>query len=441
MRLAFVTPLPPAPTGIADYAADVLGLLAGRHEIDVFHDQEQVDADRVPSPCGVHRASLLPARHHAQPYDLVVYQMGNGRFHDSVYDLLPRIPGLLVLHDLVLHHSRAGMFLESPEARAYARDPSSARLREAAGRPLRAYAEELAYTYPAQAGRLSEVSLETVGGLLPYAYPLFRIPVEAARLTAVHNEFMADAVRAEVPGKGVVRIPMAAEGVPVPEAAVAALRARLGLSRDDFVVSSFGLVTREKRVETIARAVARAAAHVPGVRLLLVGPVADPDGLRRVLEARGVAGRTVITGRVPLEEMPAYMGAADLAVHLRYPTGRETSAALLRVLAQGRPTVVSDLEHLADIPDAAVVRVDPTDEEGALTRAILRLHDKPQARARLGQAAREFVRREHSPARCLDGYEAAIERAAALPDPPPRPWPAHWPRPDARGGPIRPGSP
>jgi DNA-binding transcriptional ArsR family regulator len=119
----------------------------------------------------------------------------------------------------------------------------------------------------------------------------------------------------------------------------------------------------------------------------------------------------------------------DLAVHLRYPTGRETSAALLRVLAQGRPTVVSDLEHLADIPDAGVVRVDPTDEEGALTRAILRLHDKPEARARLGQAAREFVRREHSPARCLDGYEAAMARAAALPDPPPRPWPAHWPRP------------
>jgi len=160
-----------------------------------------------------------------------------------------------------------------------------------------------------------------------------------------------------------------------------------------------------------------------------------------VLEARGVAERTVITGRVPLEELPAYVDAADLAVHLRYPTGRETSAALLRVLAQGRPAVVSDLEHLADIPDAAVVRVDPTDEEGALTRAILRLHDKPEARARLGQAAREFVRREHSPARCLDGYEAALARAAATPDPPPRPWPAHWPRPDARGGAIRPGSP
>jgi glycosyltransferase involved in cell wall biosynthesis len=431
VRLACVSPLPPAPTGIAVYAADVLALLAPRHEIDAFHDQDRVEADRLPGSCALHRTSTLLARHAARPYDLAVYQMGNGRAHDAVYDLLPRLPGLLVLHDLVLHHSRAGMFLDSAEARAYASDPSSPRLREAAQRSLRAYAGELAYVYPAQAGRLEHVFLGTVGTLLPYAYPLFRIPVEAARLTAVHNDFMGDAVRAEVPDAEVARIPMAAEGVAVTPDAVTALRARHGIAPDDFVVGSFGLVTREKRPETVARAVARAAAHVPSLRLMLVGPVADPGGLRRMLQARGILGRTVITDRVALEELPAYMEAADLAVHLRHPTGRETSAALLRILAQGRPAVVSDLQHLGDIPGAAVVRADPADEEGEVTRAILRLHDKPAARARLGAAAAEFIRREHSPVRCRDGYEAAMARAIAIPDPPPRPWPAHWPRPES----------
>jgi len=136
VRLAFVSPLPPAPTGIADYSADVLGLLAGRHEIDAFHDQDGVEAGRLPPSCGVYPTSTLLVRHAARPYDLVIYQMGNGRSHDAVYELLPRLPGLLVLHDLVLHHSRAGMFLDSPEVRAYARDPSSPALREAAERVL-----------------------------------------------------------------------------------------------------------------------------------------------------------------------------------------------------------------------------------------------------------------------------------------------------------------
>ena len=34
MRLAFVSPLPPSPTGIADYTAELLELLARRHEVD-----------------------------------------------------------------------------------------------------------------------------------------------------------------------------------------------------------------------------------------------------------------------------------------------------------------------------------------------------------------------------------------------------------------------
>ena len=44
---------------------------------------------------------------------------------------------------------------------------------------------------------------------------------------------------------------------------MAALRERLGFAPGDFVVGSFGLLTREKQIETLARAVARAAVHLP----------------------------------------------------------------------------------------------------------------------------------------------------------------------------------
>jgi glycosyltransferase involved in cell wall biosynthesis len=413
MRLAFLTPLPPAPTGIADYSVEVLGLLADRHAIDVFHAQEAVETDRLPASCAVLPASEFLARHRERPYDVAVYQMGNGLDHAFLYEPLARVPGLLVLHDLVLHHSRARMFLDSPAARAYARDPSSAAFREAARPDREAYRDEIAFNYPAQAGRLDAAHLATVGDLLPYAYPLFRRPVESSRVVAVHNEFMAEAIRGEVASAEVLRVPMMAEGVLVAPAEGAALRARLGLRPGDFVVGSYGLLTPEKQIETVARAVARAAAGLPHVRLLLVGPVPDRAALDRRLEALGVGARTVVTGRVPFEEIPAHIEAADLVAHLRYPTARETSAALLRVLAQGRPTVMSDLEHLADIPEAAVVRADVADEEGELTRAILRLAERPAERARLGTAAAAFVRQEHSRERCREGYEAALARAGA----------------------------
>ena len=122
------------------------------------------------------------------------------------------------------------------------------------------------------------------------------------------------------------------------------------------------------------------------------------------------------------------MELAHVVVHLRYPTARETSAALLRVLAQGRPTIVSDLEHLADIPADAALRADVADEEGEVFRGLLHLLERPELGQRLGRAAAAFVAHQHSAARCLAAYEAALERAAALPDPPPRDWPPHWPR-------------
>jgi glycosyltransferase involved in cell wall biosynthesis len=418
-RIAFVSPLPPAPTGIADYAAEVLALLSPGHEIDAFHAQDGVDAHRLPSVAGVHRAETLLERNRERPYDAVVYQMGNGPEHDFLYPLLPRLPGLLVLHDLVLHHARARMFLDSPEARAYAQDPADATRRDAARPALDAYRAELAYGYPGQAARLFEAQLGTVG-TLPRVPALFRLPVEASRLTAVHNDFMAEAVRAAVPEAAVARVAMPASAAPVAPGAMAALRARLGLAPEDFVVGSFGLLTAEKQVETVARAVARAAVHVPRTRLLLVGPVPDPRALARRLEERGIAGRTVVTGRVPFGELAAHMEAADVAVHLRYPTARETSAALLRLLAQGRPVVMSDLEHLADVPDDAVVRADPADEEGAVTRALLFLSERPAARARLGARARAFAAVAHAPSRCRADYDAALAQAAARRDPPQR---------------------
>jgi glycosyltransferase involved in cell wall biosynthesis len=439
VRVAFLSPLPPAATGVADYTADVLALLAGAHEIDVFHAQEGVERARLPRECDLHPASAFLARHRERPYDTAVYQMGNGPDHAFLYDVLSQAPGLLVLHDLVLHHSRAAHFLEAEAVRAWRRDPASPAARGAAQPWLDRWRDELSYAYPGRGERLFEVQLGTLGPLLPYAYPLLRIPVEASRLVGVHSACAAEAVRAEAPEAEVARLAMPAEGVAVDPEAVRDTRRRLGFGDQDVVVGSFGLLTPEKRIETVARAVARVSAGDSRVRLLLAGPVPDRDRLDRMLERVGVMGRSVITGRLPFPELPVHMEAADIVVHLRYPTARETSAALLRVLAQGRPVILSDLEHQAEIPGDAVMRSDIADEEGEVTRGILTLATDRERRLELGRKAAAYTRREHSPARTRHTWEDALRRARDRPDPPSRNWPAHWPRPPAGDG-IRPNA-
>jgi glycosyltransferase involved in cell wall biosynthesis len=238
---------------------------------------------------------------------------------------------------------------------------------------------------------------------------------------------MLRAIREELPEAPLARIAMPMSRAVFGAEAVARTRARHGIAADELVVGSFGLLTPEKRIDTLSRAAARARALGTRLRLLLVGPLPDPAALWTRLGELGLRDVAILPGRVPLEELPLYIEACDMVVHLRYPSARETSAALLRVLAQGRATVISDLEHLDEIPLDAVLRADASDEEGGVLRAILALQGNRAERERLGRRAAEFTARAHSPERCLATYEAAIETALRGPAPGPRAgWPEHW---------------
>ena len=103
------------------------------------------------------------------------------------------------------------------------------------------------------------------------------------------------------------------------------------------------------------------------------------------------------------------MAMTDVAVHLRYPTARETSAALLRVMAQGRPVIISDLANQSGIPGEAARRVDPCDEEGDLARAIDWTLKNPQGARAMGERARRFALSEHAATRTRETYEQLLK--------------------------------
>ena len=102
MRLAVVTPLDAAQTGVADYSRDLLPYLAeaaGR-EIAVFADR----ARSAQSGVGWHARPIDDLPSTARDFDLIVYQMGNSPAHDFMAEALWRYPGLVVLHDVSLHN-------------------------------------------------------------------------------------------------------------------------------------------------------------------------------------------------------------------------------------------------------------------------------------------------------------------------------------------------
>lgn len=374
--------------------------------MELFHDQAEVGASLSAPAFSI---DALPTR---AAFDAVIYQMGNAPAHDFMYDWMQRVPGVLVLHDLVLHHSYARRYLESPESQAYAADPSSHEKRLKAEIKHRLYESAIEGVYPGKGERLKDAHFNTVGDLLPYAFPMFEPALMGAKAAGAHNSFMVDALKAARPDLACVQLAMPVEPITVATTAIETLRTRLELQDTHPIVGCFGSVTREKRIETVARAIARIAEIHPNVRLLLVGPVSDSSWLTSLLERIGIAQRTVVSGRLEGEEFPAAMDISDAVVHLRYPTARETSAALLRVMAQGRPVVISDIANQSGIPDEVVRRVDVCDEEGDLARAIdWVFRNRPAAQA-MGERARRFAETEHSKARTRQSYERLLKSVA-----------------------------
>jgi glycosyltransferase involved in cell wall biosynthesis len=411
LRVAFVSPLPPAPSGIADYAGELLPHLAGRLEVEVFPPPDLPP----PAPGAVAGLRVRPWEDLAAPdAGLPLYHLGNDRlYHGAVYRALLARPGVLVLHEYVLHHMLREMTLARGDAEGWV--------------------EELRYAYGRTGESLGRRSVATGVPLSPWGYPLFERAVDASRAVIVHNETTARRVRASRPGAWLEVVPHhvalgAAAGVD-PEAARHAARQRLGLPAEALLVGTYGYQTPPKRLDVLLRAFARLRAVAPEARLLVVGAVdrrVELDGLL----AAGLGEGVQVVGRVDdLDEFLAWMQAVDLAVNLRWPTAGETSGTVMRLLGLGKPLVVTDAGAFAEIPAGCAARVPPDErEEGVLVEYLRALAQDPGLRRGLGDAARRHMAEHHSLPGSGAAYAALLERVAAAgtlpsaPVPPLAPW-------------------
>ena len=407
-RLAWASPLPPASSGIADYSADLLPELARRADLELFVDGTSRADDPLATRHPSRQLSALDSRE-AGRFDFIVYQIGNSApHHAAIYRKAVEIPGVVVLHEFMLHHLVREMTLARGDARGYVHE-----MRYCAGR-----SGELA------ARRL----LDTHFPVDVWSFPLFERLVDRGLGVIVHSEFARQRVLASRPLARVERVPMGIELAPPGLDSGGSeergrTRAALGIADQAFLIATFGFVTPQKRLEPALAAFAKLRAEHPTARFAIVGEVSPHYDLDEVL-ARTEAGGVAVVGRVQPERFTDWMRACDLAVNLRHPTGGETSASLLRLMALGRPVVVSTTGSFAEVPEGACIQL-PLDAFEAETLAELfrRLAASRELSQAIGAAARRFVEREHSLAASAESYVAALVRLFEAPMAPIAPCP------------------
>ena len=121
-----------------------------------------------------------------------------------------------------------------------------------------------------------------------------------------------------------------------------------------------------------------------------------------------------------MEELLSAMVATDVAINLRHPAGGETSATLMRLLALGVPTVVTDAGSFQEVPPGACAPVPLDDaEEDLLTAYLEALAASPELRRLMGGQARRWIEHEHGFGHAVRAYVPFLEQARSWPPPAP----------------------
>jgi glycosyltransferase involved in cell wall biosynthesis len=405
-RIAFFSPFPPRKSGISDYSAFLLHELKQSYRIDLFHDLGYVpDLGLASDEFRCVDARLFECYAANQDYHAVVYQMGNSRYHNFMYDTLLAYPGVVTLHDFAL----AGFHLHDGRRR---------------GREKELIRDELNLWYPDQAEAITARFREwpwdcelIARGCVEHGWFLNKRLLSRSRRVIVHSPWCLERVRASSP-EYAERVSVIPHGIwprRLSSDERAAIRNRFDIPRDAMMIASFGFIHPDKMSPEALDAFRDVAGRDPKALFVFVGEEADGGIVRRHAATQGLQGCVRFLGRVQGPDFWDLGSVADLGINLRRPpTNGETSGALLNLLASGVASIVTDVGTFSDYPDHVVrkVRWEAEGPEG-LRGAMVELATDRSARERLGGSAWEYVRAHHEWPRVARQYVEEIERSRA----------------------------
>ena len=348
LKIAYFSPLPPERTGIAGYSWDLLPYLAQSAEITLFHPTpQQID----PLPYPTYPLDRYPDKR--WEFDLPIYHMGNSPFHRGLYEMFKRHPGVVVLHDLVLHH-----FMASEQ-----------------------YGRELSYALGVPHGMTIRMQGDSAN---LNKFPLNRRVLDVALGVIVHSRYAAQQIAATHPN-----LPTAV--IPMPMMAMNAAEK----PKQPLTFGCLGQVTPAKQVDFALRAFGRFHTTHPDSRFHIVGDSADYDLAAIISQLPPAAQEAIyIHGYAASQaEFEAQIEKLDIVINLRYPTSGETSAAALRAIAHGKPVLVFNHGTYSELPDSVAIKT-PVMDADALLAAM------QQMASQLNQfvaAARPYITEVHHP--------------------------------------------
>jgi len=387
-KLAFVSPLPPERTGIADYSAELLPVLSVFYDIEVIVAQSKVDDVWISQHVGIRNVEWFRA--HAAEFDRVLYHIGNSPYHRHMLPLMEEIPGTVVLHDFYMSGLLSWLELNGGGADVWALS-----LYESHGY----HSVQQCYKDPEETKRI---------------YPANWKILRNANGVIVHSDYSRQLACQFYGSKVSIDwqvLPLLRK--PVTKVNKKSARRQLDIGPEDFVVCSFGFLDYSKNNHRLLNAWLKSAlAGDKCCKLIFVGENHGGDygiSIQQIIRESSSESSVHITGFADPETFKNYLAAADLAVQLRTNSRGETSAAVLDCMNHGLPVIVNANGSMGELDPKAVWMLPDEFGDGELIGALEILWRDPRKRHTLGSHARQIIQDIHSPKECARLYAEAIE--------------------------------
>jgi glycosyltransferase involved in cell wall biosynthesis len=398
VKIALVSPLPPARTGVADYASALQKELSKHAQVTAIESPNLAELET---------------------FDACLYQLGNNQLHGDAYEAALGVPGVVVLHDVVLHHFMLGRLSRQE------------------------YIEEFVYNHGEWMRHLGEElwrdRVLSAADHRYFEYPMIRRLVECSRAVIVHNPKAKRMVSEAASNAGlnpsseptseptstsaseaalappIFEIPHFTAAPELPgESERAATRKRLNIPADAVVIATFGYMRPSKRLRSLVHAARALTTLTTPYRLLLVGDFVSPE-YETTVDAVLDGIPSIRLPFVPEEEFWQLVAVTDICVNLRYPSAGETSGIAAKLTAAGKPVIVTNGEEYAGYPEGVVLKVDAGESEvELLAHYLCALAEEPEMRSVIGGRAARFAAEHQSIERAGALYMQALRQVAGL---------------------------
>jgi glycosyltransferase involved in cell wall biosynthesis len=391
-RIAFVTPLPPQRSGVADDSYRLLEALTELVDIDAVADGPEPGGDAPPGIRVLSMRNFHAGDAMAGGYDQVFYCLGNSEFHAGALELLRGRHGVVIAHDVRL----TGLY-----------GWVAANRQQLLPEGFRGALETMYGDLPPEIGATGALDFWEANrtGLL-----MAREAIARSSAFLVHSAHASQLARLEAPAGHEHKVAVLPFRYPAPASTVT--------DSGQPLVGSFGLVSPAKQPDRLLEAWPLVVKVLPDAKLAIVGSDAG-SGEGRRLAARaaelGIGGSFVLTGDVDEPTFHAWIDQAVLAVQLRAGSNGESSAVVAQALAAGVPAIVTAIGAARELPDDVVVKVERDVTPARLAEEIISLLRSPQRRQAMGCAGIEFARRnsyENAAHLLVARYVPALRQAA-----------------------------